>query len=159
MKKWFYLMLLAVMPLMAVSLASCDDDDDLPNVDISLSVDKGTVVDGTIYVVQGDTLQIASVNVVNNEPNKGAAITNVNYYWDGVYYAPAIFSPYGMTFVTSEKTPVGSHGIGISCTVLAVDKTIATAVMSCPVQVVAGAEDIPTPDGSQSIVTTTSLKK
>lgn len=159
MKKWFYLMLLAVIPTMAISFASCNDDDDLPDVDISLSVDKGTVVDGTIYVVQGDTLQIASINVVNNEPNKGAAITNVNYYWDGIYYAPAVFSPFGMTFVTDEETPVGNHDIGISCTVLAVDKSIATAVLNYPVKVVASADDIPTATGSQDIVNTASLKK
>lgn len=160
MKKWFYLMLLSVLPVMAASLASCDDDDDLPNVDISLSVDRGTVVDGVIYVVQGDTLQVASVNVVNNEPNKAAAITNVNYYWDGIYYAPAVFSPYGMTFVTSESTPIGSHDIGISCTVLAVDKSIATAALNYPVKVVADADEIPEPTtDTHAIVNTTSLKK
>lgn len=158
MKKWFYLMLLAVLPVMAVSFAACDDDDDLPDVDISLSVDKGTVVDGTIYVVQGDTLQIASINVVNNEANKAAAITNVNYYWDGIYYAPAVFQPFGMTFVTNDSTPVGSHDIGISCTVLAVDKSIATAALNYPVIVVSDSLDIPTPDGTNAIVDTASLK-
>ncbi len=143
MKKWYYLLILAILPVMAAAFTSCDDDDDLPDVNISLTVDKGKVVDDVMYVVQGDTLQIASINVENNDNGKGAGITNVNYYWDGYYYAPSVFSPFGMTFPTSDQTPIGDHSIDITCTVLAVDKSISTAVLSYPVKVVASADDIP----------------
>ncbi len=152
-------MLVAVLPMMAMSLASCNDDDDLPNVDISLTVDKGTVVDGTIYCVAGDTIQIASINVVNNDAGKAATVTNVNYYWDGMYYAPAVFAPFGMTFPISEEATVGNHSIGITATVLAVDKSIATAALNYPVKIVASADDIPATTDSPTITNTASLDK
>lgn len=151
MKKWYYLLILAILPVMAFSFASCNDDDDLPDVNISLTVDKGTVVDGVIYVAQGDTLQVASINVENVESDKGAGITNVNYYWDGYYYAPAVFSPFGMTFPTSDQTPIGDHSIDITCTVLAVDKSMASALLSYPVKVVASEDEIPTVPDSPTI--------
>ncbi len=159
MKKWYYLLILAILPVMAVAFASCNDDDDLPDVNISLTVDKGTVVDGVIYVAQGDTLQVASINVENNESGKGAGITNVNYYWDGYYYAPAVFSPFSMTFPTSDQTPVGDHSIDITCTVLAVDKSIASAVLSYPVKVVASADEIPSNPDSPTITKLTHLDR
>lgn len=158
MKK-FYLYLLAVaLPMLALTFASCNDDDDLPNVDISLEIAKGTIVDGTIYVAQGDTIDVASIVIVNNEAGKGAAITNVSYYWDGYYYSPAVFAPFSMIFPTTENTKVGKHTIDVTCTVLAVDKTIATAVASFPVEVVATAADIPSGDSQPSVVVNTKLK-
>ncbi len=159
MKKWFYLMLVAVLPVMAASLASCNDDDDLPNVDISLTVDKGTVVDGTIYGVVGDTIQIASINVVNNEAGKAATVTNVNYYWDGVPYGPSAFSPFGMTFPIPEDMTVGDYQIGITATVLAVDKSIAVAALTYPVKIVASADEIPSTATGQSITNSAKLSK
>ncbi len=152
-------MLVAVLPVMAMSLASCNDDDDLPNVDISLTVDKGTVVDGTIYAVAGDTIQIASIDVVNNEAGKSATVTNVNYYWDGMYYAPAVFAPFGMTFPISEDATEGNHAIGITATVLAVDKSIATAALSYPVVIVESADQIPTTTSSSTITNSAKLDK
>lgn len=149
----------AILPIMALSLSSCHDDDDVPNVDISFSIDKGTVVDGTVYVVQGDTIGIGSINVVNNDAGKGAGVTNVNYYWDGMYYAPALFEPFAMVFPTSENTPVGQHTISATCTVLAVDKSLATGVINCNVMVVTSADDIPTSgDLSATITRSVSLK-
>lgn len=157
MKKWYYLLILAILPVMATAFTSCHDDDDLPDVNISLTVDKGTVVDGVIYVAQGDTVQVASINVENNQGDKGAGITNVNYYWDGYYYAPSVFSPFGMTFPTTDQTPVGDHSIDITCTVLAVDKSISTAVLSYPVKVVASVDEIPNQLQSPKITKMTHL--
>lgn len=160
MKKWkIYAAMLAVLPMMAFIFSSCTDDDDLPDVNISLQVEDGLVSDGVIYVVQGDTIDIAGIKVVNNDANKGAAVTNVNYYWDGYFYAPSVFYPFGMTFATSENTTLGNHSIDITCTVLAVDKSISTATLSFPVKVVASADDLPAVEvGSRSLVRTATMK-
>lgn len=159
MKKWYVRLLAAVIPMLGASMVACNDDDDLPNVDFSVSVDKGTVADDTIYVVQGDTIKIGAINVINNEEGKGAGLTNVNYYWDGFFYAPAPFAPFGMNFPTTESTPVGKHSIDVSCTVLAVDKTIASAALTYPVVVVADEADLPSAPEDPTIIQTTSLKK
>lgn len=143
MRKLFYSMLAAVLPMMAISMASCNNENDLPDVTITLDVTQGTVVGDTIYVAQGDTIDIAKVVVTNKEEGKDAAIANVTYYWDGYYYAPAVFAPYKMIFPTSENTPVGKHSIDLTCNVLAVDKSLASAIVTFPVKVVASKEDIP----------------
>ncbi|MCD8387597.1 MAG: hypothetical protein LUD17_12015 [Bacteroidales bacterium] len=146
MKKMFYL-LIAALPIMAIAFASCSNDDDLPNVDISLDVSEGTVVDDTIYVVQGDSLVISGITVTNNEEGKAATVTNVNYYWDGYFMGPSIFSPFGFA-ISTENVSVGIHTIGVTCTVLAVDKSIATAALSFPVRVVESTTDLPEADAS-----------
>ncbi len=143
MKKLFYSMLLAVLPVMAMSLASCSNDDDLPDVNIALDVENGTMVDGTIYVVQGDTLNVTGISVTNNEAGKNAAVTNVRYYVNGYFIGESLFSPFPAYTITDEETPVGSYDLGVACTVLAPDKSIASAALNYPFKVVASADDIP----------------
>lgn len=159
MKKLYLYLFAAILPILGLSMASCDDDDNMPNVSISFDFDQGTVVDGTVYVVQGDTVGIKAIDIVNNEAGKGAAITNVNYYWDGMFYAPAIFEPFAMIFPTSENTPLGDHTISATCSVLAVDKTLASAIVNATVRVVASADDIPTPTSPASTITKTASLK
>lgn len=151
MKKFIYSILFAVLPLMTVSFASCSDDNDLPDVNISVDVDNATIVNGTIYVVQGDTLDITSVNVKNNDSNKAAAINNVKYFIDGYYFGTSFFAPYPAYNITDVNTPVGKYQLGITCTVLAVDKSIASGVLSYPIVVVANAEEIPSGTATTSI--------
>ena len=85
MKKLYYVLLMA---LPVLYFASCDDDNNLPDVDVSIQVDGGVSVDGKIYVVQGDTLKVESINVINNEEGKEAIITSATYSWD-YRYPPA----------------------------------------------------------------------
>ena len=158
MRKLFYSMLAAVLPMMAISMASCNNDTDLPDVNITLDVTKGSVVGDTIYVAQGDTIDVAKVVVTNKEEGKEAAVANVTYYWDGYYYAPSVFAPFGMIFPTSESTPLGAHSIDITCNVLAVDKSLASAVVRFPVKVVASEEDIPVARSAGRISATSKLK-
>ena len=73
MKKFLKLLvlpLLACLPMTA--FVSCGDDDDTPDVDLSISIEDATVVDDVIYVVKGETLKITAVNIKNNEPGKKA---------------------------------------------------------------------------------------
>ena len=55
MKRLFYLFICA-LPLMFVS--SCDDDNDLPDVDFIIDITDGVYKDGNIYVVAGEDLTI-----------------------------------------------------------------------------------------------------
>lgn len=140
MKKLLYL-LLAVVPFI---FTACHDDDDLPKVDFNITISNGTYSDGTVYMVQGQTLTVESITVTNLESNKGAMITAASYYWDGYYLGASIQTPYAFEIETTDKTPVGRHTLQIVCPLLAVDKELATAVISYPVEVVATADDMPT---------------
>lgn len=159
MKKLVYAIMFAVLPVLAVSLASCNDDDDLPNVKIGLEVENATIVDGTIYVVQGDTLNVAGITVTNNEAGKNAGVTNVKYYIDGFFLGESFFAPFPAYNLTDVNTPVGSYDLGITCTVLAVDKSIAIGALNYPFKVVASADDIPNGNASTSTSSVISLDK
>lgn len=156
MKKWLYSAMLAIVPAMAFTATSCNDDDDLPNVDITLNVEGGTIKDGVIYVVQGDTLNVAGVNVVNNDAGKPAAIAYAKYYWDYVPIGLSAVAPWGMDELTTEKTPTGNYLLELFGPVLAVDKELANFMIGYKVSVVESASDIPD-SGSSSDTTTTRL--
>ena len=139
MKKILFL-LLAIMPL---ALVSCHDENDLPDVDFTVTVTGGTYVDGSIYVVQGENLVINSILVHNKENGKAAMINSAAYYWDGYYLGTAIQPPFGFEIETTEETPLGKHSLEIVSPLLAVDKEIATSVLVYNVTIVGSADDIP----------------
>jgi len=101
MKKILFL-LLAIMPL---ALVSCHDENDLPDVDFTVTVTGGTYVDGSIYVVQGENLVINSILVHNKENGKAAMINSAAYYWDGYYLGTAI--PSGKTLAGNSVSTAG----------------------------------------------------
>ena len=76
MKKFFYFLLVA-LPFV---LVSCDDDDEVfPRVKMSLDVSGVTIVDGTAYVVQGDTFKVNDVMVAPVDSNANVVYElNVN---------------------------------------------------------------------------------
>ena len=126
----------------AVAFTSCNDDDDLPNVDFNVAVSGGTVVDGTIYTVAGDTLSIDGIKVVNNE-NKNAIITYASYYWDYRFIGTNPVEPFGYEIYISNETEPGKHLLEIYTPVYAVDKEPAFAVLAYPVVVVENATELP----------------
>lgn len=142
MKKFYLLMLLA-LPLLAFS--ACDDDDKLPDVSLSAQIDGATRVNDVLYVVQGDTLDIVSINMEDNT-KKGAVIGGVEYFWDYYRIGGNIVSPYGMSIVT-EGVPAGNHFLQILASVYAVDYAPCEAFMGFKVKLVPSASDIPT-DGT-----------
>jgi hypothetical protein len=139
MKKLLYLILFALPAL----IISCNDDDDLPNVDFHVGFSDAVIETGNIYIIQGDTLAIDSVTVTNNDVGKAATVTACNYYLDGNFMGRQIFSPYSWLIPTNEMTPLGRHVLTIRTNVLAVDKTPAFAILTFPMYVVADSTDIP----------------
>ena len=75
MKKFPYLLLLLPLGF----LASCNSDDDLPDVDITVTFDNVVEGEDAIYVVKGDTLKIESITCKGND-NKQAAETGGRTY-------------------------------------------------------------------------------
>lgn len=140
MKK-FLLILGLILPM--IGLVACDNDNDLPNVKFDVSITDATNVNGTIYVVQDGSIIVDGIAVRNLESDKGAGIGSASYFWDGLFIGSNIQPPYGMEIEIGESVPVGKHELMIKCPVFAVDKSIATAWLVYPVQVVQSEDDIP----------------
>ena len=132
--------MLAVLPL---ALSSCHDDNDLPDVDFHFEFSGASVVDGTIYVVQGETFKIESITVTNNEQGKGAMITGASYYWDGYYLGASIEPPYGFEIEVDDQVQAGFHSLEVTAPLYAVDKEVATSLVAFKVKVVEGVDEIP----------------
>ncbi|MCM1068163.1 MAG: hypothetical protein NC418_11380 [Muribaculaceae bacterium] len=140
MKKFLTMMLMA-LPLLG--LTACHDDDDVPDVDFNIAIENAVRADGYLYVVQGETMEVASIEVKNNDAGKPAMITAANYYWDYRYIGSSIEPPYGMEIEISETTPTGEHLLEIECPLFAEDKAAATAIVSFNVKVVSDQSELP----------------
>lgn len=140
MKKYLYFLLLLIP---AFALVSCDDDKDLPDVDFDFTFENAIDVDGTLYVVQGETMEVTSIQVINNEPDKRAMITAANYYWDYYFLGSTVQPPYAFEIDVDAETPLGDHLLEVEAPLYAVDKAPAVAVVAFKVKVVASPEDIP----------------
>lgn len=139
MKRILYL--LFVIPLLGL-ISSCSDDKDLPQVSLSLDYSGATEQDGTIYVVQGDTLDITALRAVPAEGTKAATITNVTYFWDGIPQGLFPVSPFPISIKTADME-LGKHYLGVNATILQVDKEIGFAVTQFPIMIVASDAEQP----------------
>ena len=139
MKKVFYLLLL--FPLLMVS---CDDDhdDDFPKVSISINLSGAKVIDGTIYVVQGDTLSIDSIGVMAVNQNQQVAIVATSYYWDKMYVGTSTIPPFEFS-VDTGLLMKGRHLLQMRSSLIAVDYAPVVAIITYPVKIVAEETDIP----------------
>ncbi|MDE6368684.1 MAG: hypothetical protein K2K94_05550 [Muribaculaceae bacterium] len=155
MKKLYYFLLLALPVMM---FASCDDENSLPSVDVTIQNDGGVSVNDEIYVVQGDTLSVESINVVNKEHGKNAIITSATYSWDYAFVGVSVTPPYGAQFIT-ENMPIGEHLLQIECPVYAVDKSPAMMYMAYKVKVVESVDDIPSGNQVTQFTTTPGIKE
>lgn len=150
MKKIVYL-LAAIIP--ALAFTACDDHDDIPDVDFNVTISGGKFANNDIYVVQGDTLAIDGVQVVNNEHGKAVTIPYVNYYFNYSFIGQNAIEPYGFDIAIPEELPVGQYALELTAPVFAVDKAPGYAVISYRVNVVSSADDIP--DATVQTVQTT----
>ncbi len=155
MKK-ILLILGLVLPMLG--FVACDNDKDMPNVTFSIEIDDAVKVGNTIYVVSGDTIDIESITVRNNESDKGAGIASASYYWDHIFIGTNVLAPYGMDIAIGETVPVGNHELVIECPVFAQDKSLATAWLGYEVKVVESEEDIPD-NGTTTFVVKPSVKE
>lgn len=144
-KLWF---LLLALPLIGM-MTSCDDDDKLPKVDISLEYNNATVVDGSVYVVKPDTLEVASVKVT--AVREGNKVTNgpVSYWLNGAPIAVNPYAPFGVK-VPTDKLAIGGYTLTMEMTVAEEGCQLATAVAQVKVYLVENASDIPESSGGET---------
>lgn len=137
MKKLLYLLLLLPLGF----LASCTDDDDMPSVDITVTIDNAVDHDGRLYIVSGNPLTVQSITA-EGLGGKAAGISGVNYVLDHVGLGYNIVSPFGAE-INAAYLPVGNHLFTLAFDVLQVDKSIAYAQISTIVSVVESESDLP----------------
>ncbi len=141
MKKLLFLLL--ALPMLAVSMMSCSDDDkNVADVNIGFSYSGATDISGTLYTVQGDTLAIDSVYCNPTQGAKPAMISNVAYSFDGRPMGINPISPFSVSILT-ESLPTGNHILGLTMTVLQEGKSVSTVWLPIKVAVVANDTDIP----------------
>ncbi|MBD5186224.1 MAG: hypothetical protein HDS92_06420 [Bacteroidales bacterium] len=138
--KRFYYFLLALLPVIALS--SCSSEDDLPDVEMSVTYSGATDIDNVLYVVQGNVLSIDALTVTPVDASKKATIGATAYYWNYQYVGTTIREPFGMSFDTATM-PVGDYVLQINSTVYQVDKSVGQAYFTYLVKIVANESDVP----------------
>ena len=157
MKKWYFSLLVAMLPIVAAMFSSCSKND-YPQVKVDLDVGAGgTVVDGVIYAGHGATLVINKIDVTNVEEGKPADLVNVRYYWDGIYWDRTPTAASGYTEFPTAFTTVGEHTIGVDGLILALGKSVAFGRAKFPVVVVEKEEDIPYSNGGNKVQVITTM--
>lgn len=131
-----------LMALPLIGFSACDDDDDVPDVSLSATIDGATRVDRTLYVVSGDKIDIESINLIDNT-KKGAVIGSASYFWDYYRLGGTIVAPYGMQ-IDTEGVPLGNHLLQIKVSIYAVDYSPCIGYLEYPVRIVSDEADIPT---------------
>lgn len=139
MKKLFYLFLL--LPL--AFLASCSNDDNMPQVDLTLTLDGVTQNPETeqFYIVNGTEASVQSL-VAKSLTDKEAVCTNCIFYIDGLQITDTFIEPFASDIPTAALSP-GLHYLQARTTILQIDKSITVGYISIPIIVVASTEDLP----------------
>lgn len=153
MKRILYLLL--VLPLLGL-ISSCNDDKDLPQVSLSIDYTGATMQDGTLYVVQGDTLNITALKAIPDEGTKAATLGVVAYFWDGIPQGRTALSPYAISIKTNDME-LGNHSLGVNATVLQVDKEVGFAIAQFPIVIVENNADNPDEAKAGTIVSDTHI--
>lgn len=147
------LLLLFALPLLMFN--SCNNDEDLPKVDIEMTLSNVSQVGNTFYAVKGDVVTINGVSV-KSLTSKDAAVTNVIYRLSkGAAYAwvvPSSEEPYNYSFST-EDLAEGTYTLVVNATILQVDKSIANGVFGYPIQIVDQLPDGAPAIGTYSVTT------
>lgn len=140
MKKLFYSLLAA--PLI-FGMASCSDDKDIPDADISASFSGVYVVpdDNTIYVVEGNPVVIEGVSVEVNSDDQ-AALGPVTYIWNGFDMGTTPVSPYKYE-ISTEYLTKEYNLLTLRTNLLVVDHPVYTALVQYKVQVVEDESSLP----------------
>ncbi|MCM1377362.1 MAG: hypothetical protein NC097_06180 [Clostridium sp.] len=147
MKKLLHTFLtLILLSIPTLVITGCSDEDDLPEVGISVNMDDVSIYNDIIYVVKGDTLKITSLDVYSLT-NRSATLTNVGYYWDRTLAYVSNVSPFACD-INTAGLPLGNHLLQIKMTVLQVDKSVGISWCNYTVKIVESVGDIP-PEAAQ----------
>lgn len=152
MKKSIFYYLLLLLPFTFAAVSCSDDDEkDIPNVGIQATVTGGVVEGNNIYVVQGDTLTIDAVNLINKS-GKDGAMGAVTYYWDRFLVGTNVTVPFSFSVNTAAE-PVGRHLLQAQMPIYVVDYPICWGYFQYYVNIVPTAADLPgQPDGTPALI-------
>lgn len=139
MKKLLYLLLLLPLGFMA----SCSDDKDFPEVDVTTSFSGGTFHNDTIYTVVGDTLRITGITARPLEGTKNAAVTNVFMWLNYRQIYPTVPLLEIQQFPALIASNPGKNLLQVGYTLLQEDKTLTTWQSGYIVKVVPEIKDLP----------------
>ncbi len=152
MKKLFYLLLL--MPL--AFLASCNNDDDLPEVDLKVTLSNVYQDPSTekFYYVdeEGEDGEEAAPILIDGFSTVGQNSTVANARFALNNIVPLVWGTEpeedqsSQLYVPTEYLREGVNYINISATVLQVDKSIAQCYLDVPVYVVSSTDELPAAD-------------
>lgn len=142
MKKLLYLLL--VLPFTMI-FSSCSNDNDLPNVDITIAFDNAAVKDGSVYAVKENGLQITGITTKAVDSNKESALVNIDYFWNRLPAPGLTFGSYPLELNFAEMPLVekGANALDLNGKLLEVDKSIANFAVTIPIVVVDSEEDLP----------------
>lgn len=136
------LLLMIAFALPFLAFTSCDDDDKVPNVDVTVQFDGVTRVGNTLYVVQDQPITISSISIKDNT-SKGAVIGGATYFWDYFRVASTIVNPFEFELST-DGIPAGNHLLQISISIYAVDYSPCVGLLEYKVVIVDNESEIPT---------------
>ena len=140
MKRHFFPLLLLALPLLF--LVSCSDNDDLPDVDITVNFEGLYQANGQLYALRDTPLVVNSVTVTPLGSSKEAALGSVRYYCNGVYQGTSALPPFEASFNVAE-IPDGPNFLGLEMGVFQVDKSLSWAKIEFKFNVVDDAASLP----------------
>lgn len=154
------LTILFVLTAIPLVFTACDDDNDLPDVDITVNFENAVRADdGRIYIVKGTPLSVTSIEVTNREAGKKAIATAAIYYLDGLRVGASVISPLAFSLST-DNLPAGTYDFNIEVEIIAVDKTPAFGVLGYKICIVENESEIPgnqTPENNTPVTGRLSL--
>ncbi|MDE5870523.1 MAG: hypothetical protein K2H22_01050 [Muribaculaceae bacterium] len=142
MKKLLYLLL--VIPF-AMMVSSCSNDNDLPNVDITMTFDNAAVKDGAVYVLQDSVFSITGITTKAVDSKQQSAIANIYYFWNGIPAPSLTWSglPMEIDMAKMPQPEDGENILGLRATLLETDKSMAYTALSVPIIAVENEEALP----------------
>ena len=142
MKKLLYLLL--VIPF-AMMVSSCSNDNDLPNVNVTMSFDNAAVSDGAVYVLQDSPFSITGITTKAVDSNQQSAIVNVKYFWNGIPAPGLTWSSLPMEIDMAQMPQVekGANILVLQATLLETDKSMAYTTINVPIVAVENEEALP----------------
>ncbi len=129
MKK--FLLSLIALPMLAMGVTSCSDDNDsLPEVKMEVKISGGvqSETDNKIYVTEGTPLVFESLKAVPTNGKK-TTLGLTTYFLEGVPVAQTITAPFGVEIDTEGMTP-GEYTLQIKTEVYQVDKSAAFILLT-----------------------------
>lgn len=144
MKKIFNLLLL-MLPL--AFLASCSNDDDFPEVDLTLTLSNvyQDESNGNLYVVedQEENPVIDSFSAKSLISGKEAAVTNVFFSLNNMVRLFGTVEEPAKVVIPIDMMRSNKNYLNVSATVLQVDKSMASCFLDVPVYLVEKVENLP----------------